>query len=333
MKLMRTLLMVGLALLLSAAIFAQGEQDQGENQNPAATYPSKAIQVIVPAGAGGDTDMNARLFSKYLEQELGKPVVVSNVSGGSGTIAMQQVMSAAPDGQTVIFFHVEAMIPKIAGMVDYDINDFAMCGIGVVDNTTVLATHNDAPYKNMKELVSYAKANPGDVEFGMAIGGYPHLIGIALEKIADIDLNLVDIGGNAAKTVALKGKKTDVINTQYGLTKDYFTSGDFVCLGSTSLERNPLMPADIMTTAEQGYPMEFNKFFWYGMPKDTPQPIVDKFSAAMKRVVDTPEYQAEAKKIYVTPTYMGPAEALAYAAKTRDFLMQFQDLFRASAKK
>ncbi len=320
-----------LVFAMTAMLFAQGDQDSSTDQ--AASYPSKAIQVIVPAGAGGDTDLNARLFSKYLEEELGQPVVVSNVSGGSGTVAMQQVMNSPADGYTVMFFHVGAMFPKIAGMVDYGIDDFAMCGIGVIDNTTVLATHNEAPYKNMNEMVSYAKAHPGEVEFGMAIGGYPHMIGIALEQIAGIDLNLVDIGGNAAKTVALKGKKTDVINTQYGLTKDYFESGDFVCLGSTNEERNPLMPADIQTTGEQGYPMLFNKFFWYGMPKGTSDTIVNTFSEAMKRVVENPEYQAEAKKIYVTPTYMDPVEASLYAADTRDFLMQFQELFLADSQR
>lgn len=330
MKFRGKILKISLAVILSAAFVLQIGQ---EKKVYAAEYPSKAIQVIVPAGAGGDTDLNARLFGKYLEQELGTPVVVSNLGGGGGTIAMQKVLGSAPDGYTAIFFHVEALIPKIVGMVDYDIDAFAMCGIGVIDNTTVLATHNETPYKNMEEFVSYAKAHPGEVEFGMGIGGYPHLIGIALEKVAGIDLNLVDIGGNAAKTVALKGKKTDVINTQYGLTKDYFVSGDFICLGSTSKERNPLMPADIQTTAEQGFPLEFNKFFWYGMPKDTPKEIVDKFSAAMAKVVENPDYKAEAKKIFVTPTYMGPEKAMAYVDETRKFLLQFQDLFKAEAKK
>jgi tripartite-type tricarboxylate transporter receptor subunit TctC len=276
--------------------------------------------------------MNARLFSKYMEKELKQTVVVSNVTGGGGSIGMKKVLDSAADGYTAIFYHTEAMIPKIAGLIDYGIESFAIAGIGVLDNTTVLATHNSAPYKTMKEFVDYAKANPGKVEFGMQTGGYPHLVGIVLENVAGIDLNIVDVGGNAAKTVALKGKKTDVINTQYGLTKDFFKSGDFICLGLTSDERNPLMP-DIATTKEQGFPMVFNKFFFYGMPKATPPEIVNKFSAAMKRAVDNPEYQAEAAKIFVTPTYMDPAAATKYAQETYDFLVKYQDAFRAAGKK
>ncbi len=298
----------------------------------AADYPDKPIQVIVPVGAGGDTDLNARIFSKYLEKELGQSIVIVNVKGGGGTIGMKRVLESEPDGYTALFFHGEAMIPKLAGLIDWGIEAFQVVGIGVVDDTTVLATHPGLPYKTLKELIDYAKKHPGEVEFGIQTGGYPHLIGVALEDIAGIELNLVDVGGNAAKTVALKGHKIDVINTQYGLTHDYFVSGDFTCLGLLSAERNPLFP-EIPTAAEQGYPLEFNKFFFYGMPKNTPMDIVNKFSAAMKRVVENPEYQAEAKKIFVTPTYMGPEEGTAYAQKQYEYFSKFQGLFRAGSTK
>ncbi len=330
-----TVLCAVAAMASGQALFAAGSSDSGKKAAPAdaaAGYPGKAVQVIVPVGAGGDTDMNARLFGKYLEKELGQPVVIVNVSGGGGTIGMKRVMDSAADGYTVLFYHGEAMIPKIAGLVDYGIDAFDMAGIAVLDDTTVLATHPGMPFKNMKEFVDYAKAHPGEVEFGMQTGGYPHLVGIVLQAVAGIKLNLVDVGGNAAKTVALKGRKTQVINTQYGLTKDFFTAGDFVCLGLTSAKRNPLFP-DIPTTAEQGFPLEFNKFFFYGMPKGTPQPIVAKFSAAMKKVVENPDYKAEAAKIFVTPTYLPPAEATKLAEDTYKFFSQYQDLFRAGSKK
>ncbi len=298
----------------------------------AADYPSKPIQVIVPAGAGGDTDLNSRLFSKYLEKELGESLVIVNVKGGGGMVAMRRVHDADPDGYTVMFFHSQVNIPKLAGLLDYGSDGFQMVGIGIIDNTTVLATHPGMPYKNMKELVEYAKAHPFEVEFGIQTGGYPHLIGVAMEDVAGIELNKVDVGGNAAKTVALKGHKIDFINTQYGLTYDYFKSGDFVVLGLLSKERNPLFP-DVPTTAEQGFPLTFNKYFFYAMPKGTPADIVNKFSAAMKRVVENPEYQAEAKKLFVTPTYMGPEEAAAYADDVYAYYTKFQKLFLAGSSK
>lgn len=315
---------IRLSLIAAGLAFATGAH--------AADWPTKPIQVVVPVGAGGDTDVNARLFSKYMEKELKQTLVIVNVGGGGGTIGMRKVLDATPDGYTALFFHGEAMIPKLAGLADFGIDAFQMLGIGLVDDTTVLATHKGKPYKNMKQFVDYAKAHPDEVEFGILTGGYPHLIGVALGQLTGTKLNLIDVGGNAAKTVALKGRKIDVINTQYGLTKDYFASGDFVNLGLLSDKRNPLFP-DIPTAKEQGFPINFNKFFFYAMPKGTPADIVNKFSAAMKRVVDNPEYKAEAAKVYVTPTYMNPAEASTYAANQYKYFEGFQNLFRAGGKK
>jgi len=316
---------LGIAAAATAVAFAMPSY-------AADAYPSKPIQVIVPVGAGGDTDANARLFGKFLEKELGQAVVVVNVKGGGGTIGMRRVLDAAPDGYTALFFHGEAMIPQLAGLADFGIDAFQMVGIGVLDDTTVLATHKGAKYKTMKEMVDYAKAHPGEVEFGILTGGYPHLIGIALQQVAGIKLNLVDVGGNAAKTVALKGHKIDVINTQYGLTKDYFQSGDFIAMALLSDKRNATFNS-IPTAKEQGYDLDFDKFFFYAMPKGTPKAVVDRFSAAMKKVVDNPEYKAEAAKFFVKPTYMAPAEASAYAKNQYDFFAKYQDLFRAGSKK
>ncbi|MDD4573400.1 MAG: tripartite tricarboxylate transporter substrate binding protein [Sphaerochaeta sp.] len=331
MKNSMRLALVFTLLLASVTLFAAGTSEKAPVANDASDYPSKPIQVILPVGAGGDTDLNARLFSRYMEKELGKSFAIVNTSGGGGTVGMQKVLDSAADGYTVLFYHGEAMIPKIAGMVDYGLEAFDMAGICLLDDTTVLATHPGMPFKNIPEFVSYAKANPNAVEFGIMTGGYPHLVGIVLEDVAGIDLNLVDVGGNAAKTVALKGRKTQVINTQYGLTQDYFKSGDFVVLGLTSKVRNPLFP-DVPTTTEQGLPLEFNKFFFYAMPKGTPKAIIEKFSAAMKRVVENPAYQAEAAKYFVTPTYMNPEDATKHAEETYKYFAQYQDLMRGTSK-
>lgn len=289
-------------------------------------YPKKPIQIVVPVAPGGDTDTNSRLFNRFLEKELGQSLVSVNIDGGGGTIGMRRVMSAKPDGYTAMFFHGEAMVPKLAGLVDIGIDSLQMVAIALTDNTTVLVTHKDAPFKTMKEYVEYAKANPEKVDFGILTGGYPHLVGVALQKQLDVKMNLVDVGGNAAKIVALRGHKINLINVQYGLVKDYIASGDFINLGLLSPEPNPLIP-DVQTTAQQGYPLEFNKFFFFAMPKGTPGPIVEKFSAAVKKVVENPEYQAEAKKFFLTPTYMGPEQAAQYAEKQNQYFQQYQQLF------
>lgn len=290
------------------------------------SYPSKTIQIIVPVNPGGDTDLNARVLSNHLENELNTSLAVVNVGGGGGSIGMRRVKDASPDGHTVLFFHGEGMVPQLAGLVDFGLPDFQMVAVAILDDTTVLATHKNTPYTDINSLVEYATENPSTVEFGMMTGGYPHLVGVGLEDALDIDLNMVDIGGNAAKIVALRGGHTDLINVQYNLVEDYFDSGEFVNLGLLSKERNPYFE-DVPTTAEQGYPIEFNKFFYFAMPKDTPESVVTKFSAAVERVVNSPEYQAEAADYYLTPNYLSPEDATEYVEEQYQGLQQYQELF------
>lgn len=314
--------------LLSLSLIAGCGKKQASGK-----YPDHAIQVIVPVKAGGDTDSNARLLTSFMEKDLKVSMPVVNIAGSSGTIGMEQVRTAKPDGYTALFFHAEAMMPKIAGLYQHQLDSFKMAGVCLKANTTLLVTHKDSPYKNLKDFISYAKAHPGEVEFGMAVGGYPQLVGLALEKQAGIDLKLVDIGGNAAKIAALAGHNTDVINVEYFLVKDYLKTGEFVPLALLSAERNPLFP-DIPTAKEQGLQnMEFGKFFFAAFPKDTPDAVVNAFSAAMKKAVENPDFVKRAQDSYaLTPTYMDPAEATKYAQDIYKELSKYRDDFRKTGK-
>ncbi len=294
------------------------------------TYPSDSIQVIVPVKAGGDTDANARLLAKYMEKDLGVAMPIVNVSGSSGTVGMEQVKGADADGYTCMFFHTEAMLPEIAGLIDYQLDEFKMAGVCLQANTTLLVTHKDSGFATLDEFLAQAKASPGQIEFGMAVGGYPQIIGLALEDEAGIDLNLVDIGGNADKIAALAGHNTDIINVEYAMVKDYLTTGEFVALAVLNNERNELF-ADIPTAKEQGLDMEFGKFFFVAFPKDTPDEVVETFTAAMKKTVDNPEFVKAAEESYaLTAVYMDPAAGGTYAQEVYAKLNTYKDLFTAN---
>lgn len=295
-------------------------------------YPTKPIQIVIPVDPGGDTDVNGRTLAKYLEKELGQPVVIVNVNGSAGVVGSKKVKDAAPDGYTALFFHTELLIPYLMGLSNFTYSDFDMAGIAVTDNSTVLAVNSKSKYNTLQDLIDDAKKNPGKIEFGAQLGGYPHLVGLALEKAANIDLNITDVGGNAAKTAALKGQKTDVINTQYGLTKDFFKSGDFRSLGLLSSERNPLLP-DVKTTKEQGVDLAFSKAFFFAFPKGTPKEIVDKFSKAIENVTKNPDYQKDAASVFITPSYMGPDAANKYLKNVQDEYSKYKDLMLSATKK
>ncbi len=294
----------------------------------AANYPDGDIQIVVPVGAGGDTDANARLLAKYMEEELDVALPVVNIKGGSGTLGMEEVRNSEPDGYTALFFHAEAMLPKIAGLYDYNLDDFRLAGVCLQANTTLLITHNDSGFTTLDEFLEAAKANPGTIEYGMAVGGYPQLVGLALEKEAGIDLNLVDIGGNAEKIAALAGHQTDIINVEYALVKDYIATGEFIPLALLSHERNPLFD-DIPTADEQGLNMEFGKFFFVAFPKETPDDVITVFTEAMEKAVANEEFVKAAEESYaLTAIYMNPEEATEYAKSVEENLNKYGELFR-----
>lgn len=302
------------------------------NAKTGGDYPTKSIQVVVPVNPGGDTDVNARTFAKYLEKELGQPVVIVNQSGASGVIGSRAVKDAKPDGYTALFFHTELMLPYLMGLSDFTYSNFEIPGIVATDNTTLLAVNSKSKYNTLQDLIDDAKKNPGKVNFGASFGGYPHLVGLAIEDAAKVDLNITDIGGNSEKTVALIGQKTDVINTQYGLTKDYFTKGDFRNLGVLSAERNPLIP-DLQTAKEQGLDIEFSKTFFFALPKGTPKEIIDKFSKALENVTKNPEYQKEAAAAFITPSYMTPEQSNEKLKSIQNQYGKYTDLMKAATAK
>lgn len=326
-----------LATMLAGVLAVSSLAACGGDSAPAATNttedgswaPAKSLQIVVPFGAGGDTDVNARLFAKYLSKELGVNVGVTNTSGAAGMTGTQQVLDAQPDGYTMLWSHTEILIPYIAGTSAIQISDLDVAGIGMLTDTTVLAVRSDAAFQSVDELVTAAQAAPGDIEFGMSTGGYPHLIGIALEDELDVDFNLVNIGGNADKITALLGGHTDVINVEYALAKDYFDSGAFTCIGLLSAERNDLFP-EIPTLVEMGYDLEFNKFFFFGFPQGTPDVILDTVSSAMEAVVASPDFQSECAGFYITPTYMDMSAANSYITGVNSQLNSYGDLFRAA---
>ena len=288
-------------------------------------YPTKAIQVIVPAGPGGDTDLNCRLMAKYLEKELGQPVVIVNVNGAGGTLGTRKVKDAAPDGYTALFFHPSMFLNKILGLVDYNFTAFENAGIGVLDNTNIFVVSASSPYKSITDVIAASKAKPGSIKFATETGGLTHIQALAFESEADVKMNIVDVGSASQKIVALLGRQVDMIGISYGIIKDYVSSGRFRVVGVFADERNPAFPT-VPTFKEQGVNLSFTKFFFYLFPKGTPQDIIAKFDAALAKVAVNKDLQAELAKFMVSPTYVKPADAIKYMTEQEAMYNKYKDL-------
>ena len=307
---MRKISLIGLCFtLLVSVIFSAGN-----NEDTSQSYPEKPIQMIVPASPGGDTDSNCRLLSKYLEAELGQKVVTVNVTGAGGTLGSRKVKDAPPDGYTVLFYHPNILLNKGLGLVDYNFHEFKVSAVAVLDKTSVFVVNSKSSFNTIDQVVAKLKKDNKSVSFATEIGAYTHLHVLATQEAGggDFEFNIVDVGTASAKIAALMGEQIDVIGVQYGLVKDYVKNGDFKVLGVLSNTRNPGFP-EVPTFAELGIDAAFTKFFYYSFPAETPDEIITTFSAAVEKVVNNPEYQKEAfDALFVTPTYMDPADALSF---------------------
>lgn len=299
------------------------EGDEG-GEGSASDYPQEPITIVVPAGAGGDTDLNARTLGKYLEQELGQPVVISNVGGAGGTVGAREVLEADPDGYTGLFFHNSLLLNKILGLVDFSYDDFKLAGIAILDHGNTFMVNGESQFEDLQDMIEYARENPGQVSIATEVGGFTHLQLLALEQDQGIELNIVDVGGAADKVAALLGGHVDIVPTSLGLVNEYVESGDMRTLGIMASERVDLMP-DVPTFLEQGVESSFEKFFFFGFPKETPDEVVSAFSSALEAVINNEEYVEEASGYLVTPTYMGPEEANKYIEETETYYAELYE--------
>jgi len=296
----------------------------------AATWPSRPVQVIVPAGAGGDTDFNARQMARFFEKITGKPMIVTNVNGGGGTIAMAQVEGAAPDGNTLFFGHTGMLIVnEVSGLINYKFDaKLDIACIPAIDKSVVFIGSKKSGFKNVQDVVNKAKAAPNTVIYGTEMGGFSHLQGLMFAKQAGVQLKFVDVGSASDKITSLLGGRIDLASISFGPVKDYATTGDMAMLAQFSKERNPLL-GNIKTFNEQGLAFDMEKPYIIAFPKGTDPAIIKKMADVMQQITKNPAYAKALEEGFKQPvSFMHTKEAIAHLNKVRDDLMQYKDLLR-----
>jgi tripartite-type tricarboxylate transporter receptor subunit TctC len=296
----------------------------------AATWPSRPVQVIVPAGAGGDTDFNARQMARFFEKITGKPMVVTNVNGGGGTIGMSQVESAAPDGNTLFFGHTGQMIiNEVSGMTDHKFDaKLDVACIPAIDKGVVLIGSKKSGLKTVKDVVDKAKAAPNTVIYGTEMGGYSHLQGLIFQKKAGIQLKFVDVGSASDKITSLLGGRIDLASISFGPVKDYATTGDMTMLAQYNDAPNPLL-GNIKTFKDQGTPLDMSKPYIIAFPKGTDPEIIKKMADVMQQITKDPAYAKALEDGFKQPvSFLHTKEANELLNKVRNDFMQYKDVLR-----
>ena len=290
-----------------------------------ADWPERDIELIVPANPGGDTDANARALAAALKETLGWNVIVTNMAGGSGAVAFEDCLSNPGDGYRFVFYHSGACITQMLGMYEEFnvLDDFKLAGMPFLDysNAFVINTAN-TKFSDVESMVAYMKDHPGEVSFATETGSFTHLHCVAFEQAAGVKFQIVDAGTAANKTTELLGNRLDVIGTQAGLVKDYYTTGEFKCLGVLADERLEGAP-DIPTLKEQGYDVVFSKFFYLAAPNAVDDAVIATLNEGLAKVIENEGLKEYAVNQWVNLSSMTAEETEAYYGEQYDLYAGF----------
>ena len=259
-------------------------------------YPSKPITMVVPASAGGTTDLAARMTAQALGPVLGQTLVVENKGGGNGNIAAAQVKRAEADGYTLLMqysgFHV---ISPHLGKSSWELKDFVPVA-NVLSAPQIVVVRGDLPVNTMQELVAYAKANPMKLNYASSgNGSLQHVTGVQLERAAGVQMMHVPYKGTGPALQDLLGGQVDLTFGTAPPFMPHSQAGKLKVLAVTGKERLPSLP-DVPTTAETGFP-GVNATSWFAMfaPAGTPAAIVSKLESDVRNALAEPAFQQKAR--------------------------------------
>jgi tripartite-type tricarboxylate transporter receptor subunit TctC len=291
-----------------AGIAALAAQPHGRAR--AQAYPDRPINLIVPFAPGGSTDILARIVAEHLRQSLKQPVVIENRTGASGNIGTAAVARAPADGYTLLFntMSVHTMNHALFAAMPFDgVKDFSPIALlAYVTNTMVL--HPSVPAKSVRELIDYAKQNPGKIAYASAgQGSTNHLCAALFEKMAGVTMLHVPYRGGAPAVADTVAGQTQLFFTAGTQSLPHVKSGALRLLGVTEEKRSALLP-DVPTVSETlpGYAMAV----WYGAfgPAGMPKEIVATLNAEISRILFLPDVKKRMEDIAVEVAKSSPEE-------------------------
>lgn len=272
--------------------------------------PSTTVSIVVPAGAGGNTDLSARVFAQYAKEITGHDFIVVNSNGAAGSVAANQVLSSAPDGHTFLYGHNLVNVANIAGVTDYNYTAFKLGPTFAKDPAQQLYV-NPEKYADLNAFIEAAKAAPGQLKACTEVGAYTYYELLKFEKEAGIDLDLVDVGSNSDKIAAMLSGQVDLMPGAYINCKDYLAAGQFACIGAPTEERYDLI-ADIPTLKEQGIDMVYPDCdFSFYFPAETSDEIITYYENLVQEILANPEAAEAVANVDMMPYYLNAEDSAA----------------------
>ena len=296
-------------------------------------WPKKSIQLVCGMSAGGDSDFNARTLAKYLKDEIGVVVVVTNITGAGGSITTDDVVNSPNDGYKFYMNHVPLHTAKAFGITEKgwpDLDPVCAFGQGTGEFVTV---RSDFPANDVQGMIEETKKNPGKYRFGVNPGATSNYMAVVFEK-AGAKFNLVSSGSASDRVVALKGNHLDIILAGMPNIADYIKTGEFKVLGNCASERHPTL-AEYPTVKEQGVNGEFDPVYVLYAVKGTDPRIIEKMSKACENIVTkNKEYEDQIRNAYSqVPLYKDTKDTIEFLKNQEKIYMDISDELKASYKK
>ncbi len=273
-------------------------------------YPNKPVTIVVPFAAGGATDILARVIGQHLGEALGQPVVVDNKPGAGGNIGGAFLVKAAPDGYTLYMGAVgtQTINPFLYKNMTFNpIKD--MAAISRVANVpNLLVVHPSKPYKTVPELIAYAKANPGKVNFGSSGSGTSvHLSGELFKSLAQVNMTHVPYKGSGPAMTDLLAGQIDIMFDNMPSAIQHVKSGKLIPLAVTTPKRAPELP-DTPTIGE--FVKGYEATSWFGLfaPVQTPAAVLKTVHTALGKVMAKAEVKVKLSEMGAEPVYETPKQ-------------------------
>ena len=259
------------------------------------TYPAKPVRIVVPQAPGAQSELFARMLGQKLGESMGQPVISDPRPGAGGAIGAEVAARAAPDGYTLLMGtnSTHGANPALYSKLAYDpVRDFAPIAL-TVGMPYVLSVHPSLPVANVKQLIAFAKARPGQLNYASAGNGSTHQVcGELFKSMARLNIVHVPYKGGPPATLAAAGGEVSMVFNTVGAMHPFVTSGKLRGLGVTTTTRSGKLP-DVPTLSEAGLP-GFQIMSWFGLlaPAGTPRPIITRLNAETLKALGAPEIKS-----------------------------------------
>jgi tripartite-type tricarboxylate transporter receptor subunit TctC len=308
----RLLKFVCFIAFLSVSLWSYGQSSK---------YPDKSIELVVLFPVGSSSDVVARIFADNLSKEIGVPIVVNNKPGAGGAIGYKYIASKNPDGYSFVWSSNSILSTYYSGALNIDYKNFDHIARATLE-FPVIAVRSDAPWKNLKELIEYARKNPEDLRVGNSgTGSFTHYAGASFFDSQGVKVTHVPYASSQVVT-SLMGNNIEAVVQAPGALMAFVNSGSLRVIGVLGSQRDPIFP-NVPTANEQG--IQFQADMWRGVtgPKGTPKEASDLIQKAVQKTLNSAEFKKQCEKFGCQSSYADSAQFLKEIAAENQLVATF----------